>query len=146
MEEKEIVKQILMEYSRELYKYERFPSTKFASAKYFDYYWTEEERFPFIAVRKDGVAGICLLRDTGESYSIAEFYIKPKYRRIGLGRRFVRFIIDFCKENGRYRELYANSLADNLLAKWFWNSVGFKTKEIQEIAGERFYINMKWIN
>ncbi len=146
LEEKEIVKQLLMEYSREMYKYERVPSSKFASAQYFDDYWIEQERFPFIAIRKEIVAGICLLRDTGESYSIAEFYIKPKYRRIGLGRKFIRFIIDFCRTEGKYKEVFANSLVDNLLAKWFWNSIGFRTKEVQEAEKEKFFINIKRIN
>jgi GNAT superfamily N-acetyltransferase len=146
LDEKEIVKQILIEYSREMYRYERNPSHKFASADYFDYYWIEEERFPFIAIRREDIAGICLLRDTGENYSIAEFYIKPKYRRIGLGRKFIRFIINFCREDGKHDDIYANSLMDNLLAKWFWNSVGFKTKEIQEVGKEKFFINIKRIN
>lgn len=146
LEEKEIIKQILIEYSREMYKYERVPSSKFASAQYFDNYWIEKERFPLIAFRKDSIAGICLLRDSGEHYSIAEFYIKPKYRRIGLGRKFIRFIINFCKEDGKHSEIYANSLVDNLLAKWFWNSVGFRTKEIQEVGKEKFFINIKRIN
>ncbi|NPD88996.1 MAG: GNAT family N-acetyltransferase [Asgard group archaeon] len=146
LEEKEIVKQLLMEYSRELYKYERVPSSKFASAQCFDDYWIEHKRFPFIAIQKENVAGICLLRDTCESYSIDEFYIKTKYRRIGLGRKFVQFIVDFCRKDEKHKEIYANSLVDNLLAKWFWNSAGFRTKEIQEAGKERFFINIKKIN
>ena len=146
VEEKEIIKQTLIEYSREMYKYEKVPSRQFASAQYFEDYWIEPERYPFIALRGEDVAGICLLRDTGENYSITEFYIKPKYRRIGLGRRFVRFVIDFCKTDGKYKEIFANSLIDNLLAKWFWKSMGFKTQEIQEVGKEKFFINCKRIN
>jgi GNAT superfamily N-acetyltransferase len=146
IEEKDLIKKALIEYSRELSKYERVPSSTFASAKYFDDYWIDENRFPIIAWKNEKLIGICLLRDDGERYSIAEFYVKPLFRRFGYGRRIVKFIEEFCVEQGKHEEICANNLHRNFRAKVFWNAVGFETKELIEIGNEKFLVNVKKLN
>lgn len=58
---------------------------------YLDHYWTEEGRYPFF-IRVDGkLAGFALVRmiESNEHsqpiYSVAEFFIMKKYRKLGIG-------------------------------------------------------------
>lgn len=57
---------------------------------YFDAYWEEDGRFPFL-IRVDGrIAGLALVRTLASgpkpTYQLAEFFILRKYRRQGVGR------------------------------------------------------------
>ena len=52
--------------------------------RYFDAYWTEPERHPFL-FRVDGhLAGFALVR-AGDPHDMAEFFVMRKYRRSGWG-------------------------------------------------------------
>ncbi|NOU75607.1 GNAT family N-acetyltransferase [Paenibacillus sp. LMG 31458] len=58
---------------------------------YLDHYWTEEGRHPFF-IRVDGkLAGFALVRIMGINdhgkriYSVAEFFVMKKYRKLGVG-------------------------------------------------------------
>ncbi len=59
---------------------------------YFDHYWEDPNRYPFLFRQGDAPAGFALLRfdidpATGrESMEMAEFYIRPDFRRSGAGR------------------------------------------------------------
>lgn len=57
---------------------------------YFDLYWTEDGRFPFL-IRVDGaIAGLALVRTLAGGrdplYQMAEFFILYTYRQRGIGR------------------------------------------------------------
>ena len=92
--------------------------------KYFDYYWTEDTRFPFF-IKVGGIyAGFVLineycyiLKDPG-SKTIAEFFIMKKYRRKGIGRN-VAFQI-FNKFPGQWEVLQHG---ENEPSKLFWSKV-----------------------
>lgn len=60
----------------------------------FDSYWTDENRWPFWAV-KDGMrAGFALLRrDADGTMVMAEFYTLPRFRRTGAGLSFARTLL-----------------------------------------------------
>lgn len=93
---------------------------------YFDLYWQESKRFPFLLLSDHEPAGFCLMRDTGLCYEIAEFYIRPLYRRRGLGKLLVDFVKNFCREHGRHDTLAANVYVNNEPAVRFWLSAGFR--------------------
>ena len=126
-ERKEELWQLFQEYAHELSEYDH---EKRSGGSYhypcFDDYWADENRVPFLVLYDHEPAGFCLLRDTGISYQIAEFYIRPLHRRRGFGRRVVEELKDYCRELGRHKTLGANVYVNNLPAILFWQSVGFK--------------------
>ncbi len=65
---------------------------------WFDAYWIERSRHPFLIRRGDQVLGFALVRDqesTGtDACQVAEFYVAPPYRRRGVGREAARVL--FC--------------------------------------------------
>jgi len=113
--------------------------------RYFDLYWTDRDRYPIIVIEGDDLIGFCLLRDTGNSFSVAEFSVVPEYRRRGYGRQLVKFVVNFCREKKKHKELFANSLINNEIAKKFWVENGFKTVKIIEEDGREFYNNVRCI-
>ena len=142
-EEKNEIYKALIRYSKELEQFQENPTGKIASEEYFNYYWTESDRFPIVAFIDDELIGFCLLRSEEKYYSIAEFYIKPKFRRLGYGKKLLNFTIEFCKKQGIHSSIIANSLVKNVRANTFWITNGFiRLKEvIYEI--ERYYCNLK---
>ena len=62
--------------------------------KWFDHYWVDVKRWPFWAIVDGERAGFALLRreDSGEM-EIAEFYIRPRFRRGGAGLAFARVVL-----------------------------------------------------
>lgn len=85
---------------------------------YFDQYWTEEGRHPFL-VRIDGkLAGFVLVRtppNTSGENRVTEFFIVRKYRRKGIGRRVAFRIFDMFA--GRWEIAQVQS---NHIARAFW--------------------------
>src|SRR5579884_1395429 len=69
--------------------------------RYFDAYWIEPERYPFVVQVGDELAGFCLLRDLEPYWGIAEFYIRPTYRRSGVGTAAVSLVKAYCRRDGR---------------------------------------------
>ena len=135
----------LINYSNELEQFQENPKGEIASEKFFDYYWTESQRFPIVAYNNDELIGFCLLRSEENHYSIAEFYIKPKFRCLGYGKKLLNFTIKFCKKQGIYSSIIANSLVKNLRANTFWITNGFmRLKEIV-FENERYNCNLKEI-
>ncbi|NHN34609.1 GNAT family N-acetyltransferase [Paenibacillus agricola] len=59
--------------------------------QYLDHYWTEDGRFAFFVRVDEKLAGFALVRTLGMNeqnqtiYSMAEFFIMKKYRRMGVG-------------------------------------------------------------
>lgn len=85
---------------------------------YFEDYWTEDGRHPFI-VRVDGkLAGFVLVRtppNTGGENRISEFFIARKYRRRGIGRIVAFRVFDMF--SGRWEVAQVES---NHIARAFW--------------------------
>ncbi len=52
--------------------------------RYFDAYWTEPERHPFLFRVNGHLAGFALVR-AGDPHDMAEFFVMRKYRRSGVG-------------------------------------------------------------
>lgn len=93
---------------------------------YFDLYWKLTDHFPLLVLYDHEPAGFCLLEDTGVSYYIDEFYIRPLHRRRGFGKLVVNFVKDYCVNLGRHNTLAANIYVNNEPAVKFWLSAGFR--------------------
>jgi len=91
----ELINSLLDEYLIELSSYRGVPSdaTTSASYPYLDAYWSDPGRYAFIIQHGGHPVGFVLIRDPTSTksavYQLAEFYIKPESRRLGIGRRAV---------------------------------------------------------
>jgi predicted acetyltransferase len=87
--------------------------------KWFDHYWQDEQRWPFWAVADGARSGFALLRRevTGEM-DIAEFYIRPRFRRGGIGVAFARELL--AAHPGRW---LISEYKANFAAVAFWRKV-----------------------
>ena len=92
---------------------------------YFDAYWSEPERLPFVIEDGGEVAGLCLVRVRDGGWSIAEFYVVPGRRRGGVGRAAVEAIVTLASGAGA-GHLEAKVHPENQQALPFWLSVGFE--------------------
>lgn len=142
-ETKNDIFKLLIEYSKELEEYMEYPSGEIASNEYFDFYWTETDRFPVIAYIDDELIGFCFLRVEESYYSIAEFYIKPNFRRLGYGKSMLNYIIEFCKEQGKHSSIIADCFIKNSIANNFWTANGFITIEEVIYENEKSYRKLR---
>ena len=92
---------------------------------YFDAYWSEPERLPFLLEEDGEAVGLCLVRVRDGGWSIAEFYVVPDRRRGGVGRAAVEAIAGLGRAAGA-APLEAKVHPDNQQALPFWLSVGFE--------------------
>ena len=89
------INSLLDEYLLELGSYRDVPSgaTTSASYPYLNAYWSEPGRHVFIIQHGGHSVGFALIRDPTSTksavYQLAEFYIKPESRRLGIGRSAV---------------------------------------------------------
>ncbi len=87
--------------------------------KYFDSYWEDEDRWPFWAIVDGKRAGFALVRieESGE-YEMAEFYIRPEFRRGGYGLDFAGQLL------ARFPGVWLiTEYAANTSAVKFWHKV-----------------------
>jgi predicted acetyltransferase len=61
---------------------------------YLDAYWREATRFPYLLLDGEKIAGFALVRHTGFEWEMAEFYVKPAFRRRGLGLTCATLIME----------------------------------------------------
>ena len=85
IEDKETIREYFYDYLKELSEFD--PTIKFDNNgtpiyNWFDYYWIDKDRYPFLLSIDNKFAGFALLREVGiKQYEIAEFYVIPKYRK-----------------------------------------------------------------
>jgi ribosomal protein S18 acetylase RimI-like enzyme len=91
---------------------------------YFDAYWQEPERRPFLIVADGRVVGLCLIRVRDDGWEIAEFTVVPERRRSGAGRAAVEALAELARAAGA-THLLAKIHPDNLQALPFWLAAGF---------------------
>lgn len=76
--------------------------------RYFDAYWTEPQRHPFL-FRVDGhLAGFALVR-AGDPHDMAEFFVMRKYRRSGVGVDAARSVFAHFPGAWQTRQQFANA-------------------------------------
>ena len=92
---------------------------QFDLGAYFELYWTEPERHPFLIWVDGELAGFALVREMdAEAYSLTEFFIRRGRRRAGLGAIAATQLFDQFRGNWQVAEL-----ANNLPAQTFWRRV-----------------------
>ena len=124
---KEELWELFVEYAHELSNYDGEPRPRTVHHyPGFDSYWESEDRIPFLIIYDHEPVGFCLMQDTGVSYQIKEFYVRPLHRRRGFAKLAVAFVKDYCIKLGRHKQLSADIYINNEPAIKFWQSVGFR--------------------
>jgi len=77
---------------------------------YFEHYWTEPERHPFL-IRVDGHWGGLALVRSGPPADMAEFFVLRKYRRRGVGRHAAEEIFRMFQGEWTVRQQRSNPAA-----------------------------------
>lgn len=107
----------------EFIKYDVEDNGLFAAYPHLEEYWIEENnKFPYVIKKEDKYVGFVLvnrIESEGRSYfSIAEFFIMKKYRRLGIGKAIAIQVFDLHK--GQW-EVYQKD--SNKPARVFWKKV-----------------------
>jgi len=94
--EKPLLWSLLQDYIREMSAYD--PSIEAVDGvyeyAYFDLYWIEPDRWPFWLKADGENAGFALVRRDADGHTeIAEFYVRPEYRRSRVGLESARALI-----------------------------------------------------
>ncbi|MFD0869477.1 Predicted acetyltransferase [Chlamydia abortus] len=140
IEEKPILNNLMQLY---LYDFSEFMDCDvednglFGEYPYLDDYWISvEHRFPYFIKRDGKNVGFILVRyiDSSDTphFSMAEFFIMKKYRRLGLGKHAAMKVFDM--HRGRWE---VTQLERNIPAQQFWNRV------ITEYTSGRFSSRME---
>jgi predicted acetyltransferase len=122
-EEKEILKNLLEKYGYEFSQYNKLDINDFGlyGYDYLDCYWYEDNRYPFFIKVDNKLAGFIMVNDYTEikrnplNYAISEYFILYKYRRNGIGRYCIKYILD--KFKGKWQLKYHPK---NEISKKFW--------------------------
>lgn len=92
--------------------------------KYFDHYWTEPDRIPFLIYVENKIAGFVLINDHSHIFNdrathvIAEFFVMRKYRRHGIGTNVAQRIFEMFP--GKWE---VPQTENNRIAQAFWRKV-----------------------
>lgn len=127
--ERDALRAALSDYLVELAEVEGVPNAERSddgspAYEWFDRYWVDDDRLPFLVNVADEVAGFCLIRVVKGGWSIAEFGIGPAWRRKGVGRRAVAQLAVAAQRAGA-AHLHADVHSWNQRALRFWTSCGF---------------------
>lgn len=124
-EDKNILHNMMQLYYHELSKYEdesaifELNNEGFYPIRYFDLYWTEKTRYPYLLKLNDKNIGLALVREREDGYiEMAEFFILNKYKGKGAGRFMANTIFNLHKGNWEIRALVKNIPAQN-----FWRKI-----------------------
>jgi predicted acetyltransferase len=85
--ERSVIASYLREYLAEFGFREAYP--------YFEQYWLEPTRHPFLIMRSRKRAGFAFVRsiDSGAAHEMSEFYVVPEHRGSGIGRAAVEALL-----------------------------------------------------
>ena len=123
--EKEVLKNLLEKYDYEFSLYDNRDVNDLGlyGYDYLDHYWVEANRYPFF-IKVDGkLAGFVMINDypeveKGTQYTLAEFFVMYKYRKMGVGRRAAYYVFDKFKGTWQLKRH-----PKNLASVQFWNAV-----------------------
>ena len=121
-DEKEILRNLLEKYNYEFSQYDDLDVNDLGlyGYGYLDNYWTEENRFPFFIRVDNKLAGFAMVNDYPEikldtNYSMSEFFVMYKYRRHGIGKYTVKYLLDKFKGKWQLKFHPKNNVSKN-----FW--------------------------
>ncbi|MCL2753946.1 MAG: GNAT family N-acetyltransferase [Defluviitaleaceae bacterium] len=84
-----------------------------------DSYWKEAERHPYLLTAGGKYVGFVLVREIRPNvFSVAEFFIMRKYRKLGLGSVLMSKMFEFHK--GKWE---ISTLASNTSSQHFWRKI-----------------------
>ncbi|RCX21528.1 putative acetyltransferase [Fontibacillus phaseoli] len=140
-EQKSILRNLL-----ELYKYDfsefdpndDINSNGLYEYRYLDHYWTEEKRYPFFIMVDDKLAGFALVRSLRENeinhtiYSMAEFFVLKKYRKLRVGQTVAHKLFDKFSGIWKVAQIEANTPAQEFWRKTIEKYTNGNYKEIRE--------------
>ena len=92
--DEQVIADLLQQYIKELEAYEPTEQTNDGGFSYafLSAYWVDPDRHPFLFTVDGNVAGFALVRngsefaEEGPVMEMAEFFVLPAYRRLGIGR------------------------------------------------------------
>jgi predicted acetyltransferase len=136
IEEKEILRNLLEKYNYEFSQYENTDVNNLGlyGFDYLDYYWTVNSNFPYFIKANNQLAGFAMVTDHPDiniktDFTMAEFTVLHKYRKIGVGKYVVNEL--FKKHKGKWQiKFHPNNKASEL----FW------TKVVSEYTKGKFEI------
>jgi predicted acetyltransferase len=127
-EQKEILRNLMEKYDYEFSQYENMDVNDIGlyGYNYIDHYWTEENRYAFFIKINGKLAGFIMVNNIDETemktnFSMAEFFIMYKYKRLGIGAYAVKNIFE--KFKGKWEITYAQN---NIPANKFWNKIVYE--------------------
>ena len=141
--DKSSYRKMLNEYLIELSQFDdnvEFDENKVPVYKWFDCYWQESSRYPFILKIDGNAAGLCMVRELGTKvYEIAEFYVKPEYRKDNNAIWFATAILDLFEGNFVFSAKFTNPRAIKFWGKFlntfknatYFNDETFRNFEIK---------------
>lgn len=125
IEDREILANLLEKYDYEFSQYDNRDVNKLGlyGYKYLDFYWMEENRWAYLILVDEKLAGLVFVTDHAEvddtetDFSICEFFVMYKYRRKGVGKQAFYQVLD--KHKGRWQlRLHPK----NITSVHFWNN------------------------
>lgn len=123
-EDKSVLRQLM-----ELYAYDfseftgwEINANGYYGYRYFDHYWTEDDRYPYFIMADGQIVGFVLVNSytshIKNGHAIAEFFVMRKYRRGGVGKKAA--FLAFDAHPGMWE---VNEMAQNIAAQKFWVNV-----------------------
>ncbi len=128
-----IIKQLWQFYCYDLDSHSQLANIHYDEAAYrpmpyFDNYWDEDNRFPYLIYQNNRPIGFALVHDISVNpkadWKLAEFFIMAPYKGQGIGRLMVEQL--FQKHQGLWE---ISVLKDNMPAIQFWTKVLKTPKE-----------------
>ena len=129
IKDKSLIYSMLQNYLRDLTQFETIPLNESGEYEYqyLKYYWTENNRYPYLFYCGEDVAGFALVRKEENFFSMAEFTVLPDCRRKGRGTSCATEVIQ--QHPGKWHIEYN---INNTAGKNFWN------KLILDMVGTHF--------
>ena len=113
----------------------------FYGYSYLDYYWTEEDRHPFLIKVDGNIAGFAMVKRThdGKAHTIAEFFVMRKYRRMNVGGVAAKYLFGLFKGDWEVRVMHVNKPAIP-----FWRRAINEYTDGDFIYHPEFYLESDW--
>ena len=126
LDEREVLANLLEKYEYEFSQYNEQDVNKLGlyGCPYLDFYWTDEDRFPYFIEVDGKLAGFIMVfnyREEGwpeTDHQIAEFFVMYKYRRLGVGKQAFFQVLE--KHRGRWGLGWHPK---NITSAKFWTNV-----------------------
>ena len=125
IEDKLILRHLMQLYNYDFTEFEEMDVDEHGLFRYdyFDHYWTEDRRHPFLVRVAGKLAGFALVKseekDDGSPYTyMAEFFVMRKYRGQGIGQQVAFFLFDSYPG-----EWEVSQIARNVPAQTLWRKI-----------------------